>query len=127
VHASLSNVLKAKPVDGGEDRTIAELIASHVAGRVTVIAAGQIRTPEQARSALDLGLSLVAVGQGLVINPDWVELAKNGSEHQIAVEVRTSKVTEIEIPTKLWGVIQAATGWFKVRDDRQEESSRAVA
>jgi 2,4-dienoyl-CoA reductase-like NADH-dependent reductase (Old Yellow Enzyme family) len=127
VHASLSNVLEAKPVDGGDDRTIAELIATRVAGRVPVIAAGQVRTPDQAKSALDLGLSLVAVGQGLVINPNWVELSKNGSEDQIEVEVRTSKVPEIEIPGKLWGVIQAATGWFNVKDDRTEVSKKATA
>ncbi|WP_037077896.1 NADH-dependent flavin oxidoreductase [Rhizobium sp. CCGE 510] len=127
VHASLSNVLEAKPFNGGEHRTIAELIATRVAGRVPVIAAGQIRTPDQARRALDLGLSLIAVGQGLVINPNWVELSKNGSENQIEVEVRTSKVPEIEIPGKLWGVIQAATGWFQVKDDRTKELNNATA
>ncbi|WP_027687589.1 NADH-dependent flavin oxidoreductase [Rhizobium leguminosarum] len=127
VHASLSNVLEAKPFDGGEHRTIAELIATRVAGRVPVIAAGQIRTPDQARRALDLGLSLVAVGQGLVINPNWVELSKNGSENKIEIEVRTSKVPEIEIPGKLWGVIQAATGWFQVKDDSTKELNNATA
>ncbi|QND46079.1 NADH-dependent flavin oxidoreductase (plasmid) [Rhizobium lusitanum] len=127
VHASLTSVLEAKPIDSDDDRTVAELIATRVAGRVPVIAAGQIRTSEQARSALDLGLSLVAVGQGLVINPNWIELSKGGSEHQIEVEVRTSKVPEIELPAKLWGVIQAATGWFKVNDDLPEQSKRANA
>ncbi|QHG74732.1 NADH-dependent flavin oxidoreductase [Ensifer adhaerens] len=127
VHASLTNVLEAKPVDGTDNRTIAELIATRVAGRVPVIAAGQIRTPEQARRALDLGLSLVAVGQGLVINPNWVELSTSGREHQIEVEVRTSNVPEIELPSKLWSVIQAATGWFKVNDDLPEQSRKANA
>ena len=127
VHASLSNVLEAKPVDSSDNRTIAELIANRVSGRIPVIAAGQIRTPEQAKRALDLGLALVAVGQGLVINPNWVELSKSGSENQIEVEVRTSKVSEIEIPAKLWGVIQAATGWFKVKDDRPEQPKVAPA
>lgn len=127
IHASLSNVLEAKPLDGGEHRTIAELIATRVAGRVPVIAAGQIRTPDQARRALDLGLSLIAVGQGLVINPNWVELSKNGSENEIEVEVRSSKVPEIEIPGKLWGVIQAATGWFKVKNDCPEDAQKATA
>ncbi|KJF70189.1 NADH-dependent flavin oxidoreductase [Agrobacterium arsenijevicii] len=127
IHASLSNVLEAKPVDSSDDRTIAELIANRVSGRIPVVAAGQIRTPEQAKRALDLGLALVAVGQGLVINPNWVELSKSGSENQIEVEVRTSKVPEIEIPAKLWGVIQAATGWFKVKDDRPEQPQEASA
>jgi len=127
VHASLSNVLEAKPVDGVGDRTIAELIATRVAGRVPVIAAGQIRAPEQAMRALDLGLSLIAIGQGLVINPNWVELSKSGREHQIEVAVRTSNVPEIELPAKLWGVIQAAKGWFKVDDDLPEQLKKANA
>jgi len=127
VHVSLSNVLEAKPLDGGEQLTIAELITSRVAGRVPVIAAGQIRTPDQARRALNLGLSLVAVGQGLVINPNWVELSKSGHENQVEVEVRTSKVPEIAIPDKLWDVIQAATGWFQVKEDRPEEPRKATA
>ncbi|MRH98223.1 NADH-dependent flavin oxidoreductase [Agrobacterium tumefaciens] len=127
IHASLSNILEAKPIDSGDDHTIAELIAKFVAGRVPVIAAGQIRTPDQARRALDLGLSLVAVGQGLVINPNWVELSENGDEKHIEIEVRMSRVPEIEIPGKLWGVIQAAKGWFKVIDDRTEEPRKATA
>lgn len=127
VHASLSNVLEAKPVDVADEHTIAELIATHVAGRVPVIAAGQIRTPDQAARALDLGLSLVAVGQGLVINPNWVELSTSGQEDQIEVEVKTSNVPDIGLPAKLWGVIQAATGWFKVNDDLAEQPEKATA
>lgn len=127
VHASLSNVLEAKPIDGTGERTIAELVVSRVAGRVPVIAAGQIRTPEHAVRALDLGLSLVAVGQGLVMNPNWVELSTSGQEDQIEVEVKTSTVPDIELPAKLWGVIQAATGWFKVNDDLAEKPRKANA
>ncbi|AIC29782.1 NADH:flavin oxidoreductase/NADH oxidase protein (plasmid) [Rhizobium etli bv. mimosae str. IE4771] len=127
VHASLSNVLEAKSLGGHDDRTIAELIATRVAGQVPVIAAGQIRTPDQARRALDLGLSLVAVGQGLVINPNWVELSKSGHENRIEDEVKASKVPQIEIPGKLWAVIQAATGWFKIKEDRPEEQQKATA
>ena len=77
--------------------------------------------------ALDLGLSLIAIGQGLVINPNWVELSKSGREHQIEVAVRTSNVPEIELPAKLWGVIQAAKGWFKVDDDLPEQLKKANA
>ncbi|MBY3246506.1 NADH-dependent flavin oxidoreductase [Rhizobium laguerreae] len=127
IHASLANVLEAKPVANTDERTIAELIAAHVAGRVPMIAAGQIRTPEQASRALELDLSLVAVGQGLVINPNWVELATSGRENLIADTVRTSTVPKIELPAKLWGVIQAATGWFKVDDDLAERAQKASA
>ncbi|WP_206120806.1 NADH-dependent flavin oxidoreductase [Rhizobium laguerreae] len=126
IHTSLANVLEAKPL-ATDERTIAELIATHVAGRLPVIAAGQIRTPEQASRALELGLSLVAVGQGLVINPNWVELATSGQENLIAAALSPSNVPKIELPAKLWGVIQAATGWFKIDDDLAERTEKASA
>ena len=114
VHLSLSNVLNAKPVEPTYDRTIAELVSMRVARRVPVIAAGQVRTPEEARKALELGLSLVAVGQGLVMNPEWVELAMSDEETFIETAMRTSTVPDITLPAKLWNVIEATTGWFNV-------------
>ncbi|NDK53402.1 NADH-dependent flavin oxidoreductase [Rhizobium laguerreae] len=127
VHASLSNVLEAKPIEVTNDRTIAELIAVKVAGRVPVIAAGQVRTPQQAERALDLGLSLVAVGQGLVMNPEWVELSKRGNGSLIETEIRTTKVPEIALPAGLWGQIQFATGWFKINDNGKAQRQKAIA
>ena len=63
-----------------------------------VIAAGLIRTPDQAEQALATGLSLVAVGQGLVINPDWVELARNGKARQIATALDLPRPPRLAIP-----------------------------
>ncbi|WP_436010977.1 NADH-dependent flavin oxidoreductase [Rhizobium sp. LjRoot254] len=127
IHASLSNILEAKPAEATDDRTIAELVAAKVAGRVPVIAAGQVRTPQQAEHALDLGLSLVAVGQGLVMNPEWVELSKHGNGRLIETEIRTTKVPEIALPAGLWGQIQFATGWFDINDDRHAPRQKATA
>ncbi len=127
IHASLSSVLEAKPLEAIDDRGIAELIAARVAGRVPVVAAGQVRTPQQAESALDLGLSLVAVGQGLVINPDWVELSQGDDGNLIETEIRITAIPEIALPAKLWGVIQAATGWFNINDDYEAQRRKATA
>ncbi|WP_352531355.1 MULTISPECIES: NADH-dependent flavin oxidoreductase [unclassified Mesorhizobium] len=114
LHASLTSVLEAKPIEAPEGDTIAGLITRRASGRVPVVAAGQVRTPFQAELALHRGLTLVAVGQGLVMNPEWVELAKSGREDLIETEIRPSSVLGIDIPAKLWGVIQSATGWFKI-------------
>ena len=116
IHASLSDVLAAKPLDGTDDKTIATRFVEHVAGRVTVIAAGLIRTPDQAEQALAIGLSLVAVGQGLVMNPDWVEQARNGKAAQIATALDLTEAPALAIPGKLAGVIGAMTGWFALRE-----------
>lgn len=113
IHASLGNVLEQKPATGGE-QTIVSRLRAHIDGRVPLIAAGQVKTPAQAESALDMGLSLVAVGQGLVINPDWVALARAGRDGDIQVSISASDVAPAAIPAKLWTVIDATTGWFNV-------------
>ena len=115
VHVSLSSVLHAKPINDVDGSLIAELIVERVAGRISVIAAGQVRTPEQAQSALEFSLSLVAVGQGLVMNPEWVELAQSDAGREIAVALSPSMVSEIVLPAKLWNVIRATSGWFEIR------------
>lgn len=112
LHASLFDIPKAKPTGYAGDRTTAELIVERVANRVPVIAAGLVRTPDDAESALAKGLALVAIGQGLVMNPKWVELASSGQSTAIATTLDVGRVPRLAIPDKLWGAIQAARGWF---------------
>ncbi len=112
LHASLFNIPNAKPVDYTGEHTTAELIVEHVADRIPLIAAGLIRTPEDAEKALETGLELVAIGQGIVINPTWVELTSEGRGTEIATALDPERVPQLIIPDKLWGVIQVAKGWF---------------
>lgn len=114
IHASLFDIPNARPVNGTGEHTTAELLVKHVGERVPLIAAGLIRTPEDAEKALTTGLSLVAIGQGLVMNPTWVELAGEGRETEIATMLDSDRVPRLAIPDKLWGVILAMKGWFPV-------------
>lgn len=115
IHASLADVLNANPLDATDDTTIATRFVDRVAGRVPVIAAGAIRKPEQAEQALATGLALVAVGQGLVMNPDWVELARTGKAAQIETTLDLAEAPALAIPAKLAGFIGILTGWFTLR------------
>lgn len=114
VHASLSDALATTPVGQPEGPTVVRILADHIGGRVPLIAAGQIRTADQAERALSEGLSLVAIGQGLVMNPDWVEIAR-ADPAAVALELDPGDVETLNIPQKLWAVIQAMTGWFRLR------------
>ncbi|MDD9791803.1 NADH-dependent flavin oxidoreductase [Priestia megaterium] len=116
VHASLANALSSKPVDSKDDKTYLELIAEHVNNRVPVIAAGSMVTADDVKTALDKGLSLAAIGHTLIMNPDWVEKVQNGKEGEIETALKASKINEIEIPEKLWNVIQASGPWFKIEE-----------
>ncbi|GGF99932.1 NADH-dependent flavin oxidoreductase [Paenibacillus albidus] len=116
VHASLVNALSSKPVDSQDEKTYLELIVEHANGRIPVMAAGSMVTPDDVATALDKGLSLAAVGHTLIMNPDWVEKIQNGKEAEIETALKTSKVSELELPEKLWNVIQALGPWFKIEE-----------
>ena len=117
LHVSLPDALRATPVDDPDGTPVATVMTRHVAGRVPVIAAGQVRTPTQAREAIASGLSLVALGQALVINPDWVAQARGGRDDEINFDVAKSEARALHIPDKLWAIIEMAQGWFKVRPE----------
>ncbi|MDB5616657.1 NADH-dependent flavin oxidoreductase [Tardiphaga sp.] len=124
LHFSLTSILTSKPIGATDEVTTAQRMVGHVAGRLPVLAAGQIRTPDQAVKALDLGLSLVAVGQGLVMNPDWVERAKAGRDVDTALW--PAKARQIAIPEKLWTIIEATKGWFDLKTDAALEKPERV-
>lgn len=117
LHVSLPDALHATPVDDPDGTLIVTVMTHHVAGRVPVIAAGQVRTPAQARDAIAAGLSLVALGQALVMDPDWVAKARDGRDDAIKADVAKSEARALHIPGKLWAIIEKAQGWFKVRPE----------
>lgn len=125
LHASLYDLLAGKPQNSNHgdksDETTAERFIKRVAGRVPLLAAGQIRMPEQARRAMALGLPLVAVGKGLVMNTQWVELAQSGCDAEIdSVLDLSNEPDDLQIPDKLWSAILATPGWFPVRDKSED-------
>jgi 2,4-dienoyl-CoA reductase-like NADH-dependent reductase (Old Yellow Enzyme family) len=61
-----------------------------------------------------MGLALAAIGQGLVINPDWMAQARDGRDDDIRLSVSANDVSRASIPQKLWAVIDTTRGWFNV-------------
>ncbi|MCY6871583.1 NADH-dependent flavin oxidoreductase [Escherichia coli] len=118
IHTSLVSINDSYPVESPNGPRTIELILNHIAGRVPVIAAGKIRTPSQAQEAISTGLPLVAIGKGLVINPEWVTLAESGRDHEMQTTLNPQLVHELTIPDKLWDQIQTSkgTGWFPLMD-----------
>jgi 2,4-dienoyl-CoA reductase-like NADH-dependent reductase (Old Yellow Enzyme family) len=112
VHVSLGSVLENKPIGSSGSETIAQIVLKRVDGRLPVFAAGQILVPAQADAALALGLTGVAVGRGLIINPNWVELARAEHDANVDTTLDPADVSYLKIPGKLWGIIEAMTGWF---------------
>ena len=99
---------------GGQE-TLAQRVLSRVAGRIPVICAGGVLTPEQARRVLGTGLSAAVVGRGLVMNPDWVELAVSGREDRIRTSVDMDRsAAELGIPSWMRETIADTPGWFPI-------------
>lgn len=117
LHVSLPDALHATPVDDPDGTPILTVMTRHVAGRVPLIEAGQVRTPAQAGEAITAKLSLVALGQALVIDPDWVAKARDGRDDEINTDVAKSEARALHIPDKLCAIIEMAQGWFKVRPE----------
>lgn len=114
------DVLNAKPVDSLEDALTITRVIKHVNHRIPLISAGQIRTPDQAERALALGLPLIAIGKALVMNPNWIELAKTQRVHLISTELQLGmKNADLHIPDHLWQEIKLRKGWFPIRQIEQ--------
>ncbi|NQX68427.1 hypothetical protein HQN90_20085 [Paenibacillus alba] len=116
IHASLDN-LTSKPIDNEGDKSRLELILDKINDRVPLMAAGSVKTPDDALKAVELGLPLIAIGQALLIDSEWVEKTENGQEAEIDTEMKTSKLDQLELPKKLLNFILAAPGWFPISKD----------
>ncbi|MDU0593353.1 NADH-dependent flavin oxidoreductase [Pseudomonas aeruginosa] len=124
LHASLYNVLTGKPQDDAGGQSTAERFIERVGGRLPLMAAGEVREPQDARAALALGLPLVAVGRGLVMNAQWVEKARTGRDSEIDTALDLSaQALDLHMPSKLWALIQGTPGWFPVREQAIEPVS----
>jgi 2,4-dienoyl-CoA reductase-like NADH-dependent reductase (Old Yellow Enzyme family) len=118
IHASLGSALDQKPEIKQSESSIVSILHNYIDNRVPLIAAGRIKTPQQASQALDNGLSLAAVGQGLVINPGWVALARSNRDSEIQHAISSDEASDVGIPPKLWAAIESAPGWFDIKPSR---------
>jgi len=115
LHVSLFSLLYQKPMDDeNSDTTILKMILDHINQRIPVIAAGGIKQADDAVEAMNMGLSLVAVGHALIINPDWVDLVSRGERADEVLSM--SKADDLAVPKKLQAFIHVAKGFFQVTD-----------
>jgi len=112
LHFSLFQVLSQKPLYSNTTKVTAQVLSSYINGRVPMIAAGELTTPEEAELALNSGLDLAAIGRGMVINPDWA-LQAYQEIPDITMVLDLKKLTEKSIPEKLVPIINGAKGWIK--------------
>ncbi|MFJ7974336.1 NADH-dependent flavin oxidoreductase [Peribacillus sp. NPDC096379] len=116
LHVSLGEFWSS-PRRGVEDsRSRLEIIQERVGKRVPVIGVGSIYTAEDALKAIQSGVSMIAIGRGLIIDPDWVEKVKQGRESEIETKLKKDAQSRLIVPDPLWQVIVNTPGWFPIED-----------
>ena len=81
-----------------------------------MIGVGSIYTADDALKAIQSGVSMIAIGRELIIDPDWVEKVKQGKESEIEIKLKKNARSHLVVPDPLWQVIVNAPGWFPIED-----------
>lgn len=115
LHFSLLDAVNQKPIDSEFSKeAISVVLNNYVNSRVPVLVAGGVTTPAMADKVIEYGVSLVAIGRTLIVNPDWVELTQNGEEDKITSILKLATVQEKKIPSKLMTIFEKIEGWVQV-------------
>lgn len=121
LHVSLTDFW-SKPRRGADDsKTRLEWIAERIGDRVPLVGVGNIHTADEALSALNTNVSMIALGRELIIEPDWVEKIESGNEEHIAVHLTKEDQERLVIPDPLWNMILGVPGWFPVLDSEESK------
>ncbi|WP_291287914.1 NADH-dependent flavin oxidoreductase [Flavobacterium sp.] len=115
LHFSLLDAVNQKPIDSAFSKEpISVVLNNYVNSRVPVLVAGGITTPAMADQVVEYGVSMVAIGRTLIVNPEWVELTQNGEEDKITSILKLATVQEKKIPSKLMAIFEKIEGWVQV-------------
>uniref|UniRef100_UPI00403F72CA NADH-dependent flavin oxidoreductase n=1 Tax=Paenibacillus sp. FSL H8-0332 TaxID=2954742 RepID=UPI00403F72CA len=115
LHASLME-LWSLPHRGTEDsRPRIEQIVDRAGEKAPVIGVGSLYSAADALKSLDSGISLVALGRPLLIEPDWVQKLAGGRADEIKTELDPNAQAELVIPDPLWRALIHTPGWLPVK------------
>ena len=115
LHFSLLDAVNQKPIDSEFSKEpISVVLNNYVNDRVPVLVAGGITTPVIADQVINYGVSMVAIGRTLIVNPDWVELTQNGEEDKITSILKLTTAKKKKIPSKLIAIFEKLDGWVQV-------------
>ena len=115
LHVSLQDFW-ALPHRGTDDpRSRIEQILDRVAGKIPVIGVGSLYTADDALKAIQSGVSLVALGRPLLMEPDWVQKVAEDKQGDIATELDPSQQSDLVIPDYLWRALLNTPGWVPIK------------
>lgn len=115
LHFSLLDAVNQKPIDPEfANEPISVVLNSYANNRVPVLVAGGVTTPSMADQVIDYGVSMVAIGRALIVNPNWVELVESGEDEKITSILKLATVQDKKIPAKLLAIFESLKGWVQM-------------
>lgn len=116
LHVSLMEYWSTPRRGVDDSRSRLEIIQERVGERVPVIGVGSIYTAEDALKAIQSGVSMIAIGRELIIDPDWVEKVQQGKESEIETKLKKDAQSRLIVPDPLWQMIMNTPGWFPIEE-----------
>lgn len=116
LHVSL-NHYSSKPRRGVEDRKRPRIdyLVEKVNGRVPFIGVGSVYNADAAYKAFDYGIDLLALGRGLLMDPEWVQKLEEDREQEIIQKLDTEQQHTLVIPDELWKMLLTIPGWLPLK------------
>ncbi|KWX69340.1 NADH-dependent flavin oxidoreductase [Paenibacillus riograndensis] len=99
----------------GDSRPRIEQIVDRAGEGLPVIGVGSLYRAEDALKSLSSGISLVALGRPLLIEPDWVQKVAEGRADEIDTELDPAAQDALVIPDPLWRALIHTPGWLPVK------------
>lgn len=118
LHISTPNFWGGSMRDASDKQSRTLLIQERVGNKIPVIGVGSLHTPDDVLKVVEEGnLPLVALGRELLMEPEWVQKAQNGSADKIRTTLSVHDQDELVIPDNLWHGLITRKGWLPVVDN----------
>lgn len=102
LHVSLGDAFQLSLNDPADHTPVIIQLRDQVAGRLPLIAVGNVETPADAEKVRDAGIDFVAIGRELLREPHWVQKVVAGDEAAIRYTVSLADLPELGITPAMW-------------------------
>ncbi len=116
LHVSTRDYRKGSLRDRSDSRRPTKLIIDAVAGRMPVIGVGLFYAAEDLSLPLEDGCAAVALGRGLLMDPDWVRKLREARATEIVATLPAEGGdVSLSIPGPMYDRIRSVKGWLPLR------------
>lgn len=113
LHISLWDFYKKARRGADTDLTRMQLVHDRINGKLPLIGVGCLLSAQQVLNAFQTGWAeFIAVGKGVMINPDFAALIRNGREAEINTVIEPERKAQYRFPEYLWQLQLQGGPWL---------------